>query len=117
MDIYAVKLKVNLKIKDGTIITKGRAYRAPLQELPDFVQRMIAGKSRRLEVQIVPAPVEVPPTKVADVPTKKDVVEVVPEAVPEVVPETVVEVPEPIGKVINKRAKAKTSAKRRNKKE
>lgn len=43
---YSVKLKVNLKVSSLEIIPRGQVYTGPVDELPTFIQNIIADDDR-----------------------------------------------------------------------
>ncbi len=105
MDSYTVKLNVNLKIGSGETITKGRVFRGPLVELPDYVQELVKEKSRHVVIMIDT------PVKEIDISTDLDEVPLVDEVleIPEV---EVVEVVEtPVSVVVPKQAPKKVTKK------
>lgn len=73
MSSYSVKLKVNLKLGSGQVLTKGHEFRGPLKDLPKSVAEMVEEKSRHLEVREL-APVQ-------EVISKTDSEDEVPESV------------------------------------
>jgi len=72
MSSYSVKLKVNLKIGSGQVLTKGHEFRGPLKDLPKDIAGMVEEKSRHLEVrELAPVKKEVPKEEVPKEETPK----------------------------------------------
>ena len=80
--MYTIKLKVNLKVGSGEVLSKGRVFRGPLKELPRFVQEWVEEKPPYVEITK-----SVPVVEVPELPPIKEIETKVPEEV--VIPEAV----------------------------
>jgi hypothetical protein len=97
MSTYTVKLKVNLKVGVSTILQKGQRYSGPLEELPNFIQRIIKEDNPKIaEILKTGGIIEVPEVVVpaegvvadipAEVPPTDEFVDFIVDVVPDVAP-------------------------------